>query len=47
MGARSEEKATAAIADIKKEVSTADIHFLKMDLQRLESVIEAAKDFSR
>ncbi len=45
MGARSAEKAEAAIADIRKLVPKAEIHFLKMDLARLSSVVEAAKEF--
>ncbi len=45
MGARSAEKADGAIADIRKLVPNAEIHFLKMDLARLSSVVEAAKEF--
>ena len=45
MGARSAEKAEGAIADIRKLVPNADITFLKMDLTRLSSVVEAAKEF--
>ncbi|KAH8878829.1 NAD(P)-binding protein [Thozetella sp. PMI_491] len=47
MGARSEEKAVAAIEDIRKGIPGADIHFLSMDLQHLDSVIKAAREFSR
>jgi NAD(P)-dependent dehydrogenase (short-subunit alcohol dehydrogenase family) len=45
MGARSEEKAAAAIADIKKQVPDADITFLELDLASLESVKSAARTF--
>lgn len=45
MGARSEEKASKAIEEIKKDVPNADIHFLSMDLMNFESVVAAAEDF--
>ncbi len=45
MGARSEEKALAAIEDVKQQTPDAEVHSLKMDLNNLESVVEAAKDF--
>lgn len=41
MAARSQTKATAAIADIQKEIPEADIQFISMDLTSLESVTEA------
>ncbi|KAL1979101.1 hypothetical protein VTN96DRAFT_6848 [Rasamsonia emersonii] len=44
MGARNESKALAAIQEIKKELPTADIRFLGMDLTTLESVVAAARD---
>lgn len=44
MGARTESKALAAIGDIKKETPDADIHYLAIDLGRLESVVAAAKE---
>lgn len=45
MGARSPEKATAAIAAIKKTHPTAHIDLLKMDLTDLASVVTAAQHF--
>lgn len=45
MGARSEVKAQTAIEDIKKRVANADVHFLKIDLADLKSVVAAAKQF--
>jgi NAD(P)-dependent dehydrogenase (short-subunit alcohol dehydrogenase family) len=47
MGARSPEKATAAINEIQAESPNAssDIHFLQMDLLDLQSVVAAAKQF--
>lgn len=47
MGARNESKALAAIQEIKKELPTADIRFLGMDLTTLESVVAAARDLRR
>ncbi|KIA75680.1 short chain dehydrogenase [Aspergillus ustus] len=51
MGARSAEKATAAIDKIRAESRTnsnadVDIHFLQMDLMDLQSVVAAAKQFT-
>ena len=45
MGARSEQKAAAAIQEIKQADSTVafDIRFLEMDLARLAGVVAAAK----
>jgi NAD(P)-dependent dehydrogenase (short-subunit alcohol dehydrogenase family) len=46
LGARSEEKASEAIANIIKEVPSAKVTFLKMDLQDLKQIKSAAKEFS-
>jgi len=43
MGARSEEKALAAIQDIKTTVPNAQVEFLLLDLSSLQSVISAAR----
>jgi NAD(P)-dependent dehydrogenase (short-subunit alcohol dehydrogenase family) len=45
MGARTESKAVAAIADIKKVVPDADIIFLDLDLSSFASVKDAANKF--
>ncbi|RYP46800.1 hypothetical protein DL768_007042 [Monosporascus sp. mg162] len=45
MGARSEQKANEAIAEIKKEVPNADIAFLQLDLASLDSIKKAAQQF--
>jgi NAD(P)-dependent dehydrogenase (short-subunit alcohol dehydrogenase family) len=45
MGARSESKAKASIADIKKIVPEANIHFLKLDVSSFASVKAAAEEF--
>lgn len=45
MGARSLEKGTAAIADIKKTHPSAKIDLLQMDLMNLTSVVAAAQHF--
>ncbi|KAL2869323.1 uncharacterized protein BJX67DRAFT_26410 [Aspergillus lucknowensis] len=42
MGARTPEKATAAIDKIRAEAPNADVHFLQMDLMNLQSVVAAA-----
>ncbi len=47
MGARAQAKAEASIQDIRKEFPQADIHFLEMDLTRLESVVAAAAELRR
>ncbi len=47
MGARSQAKAQASIQDIEKEFPQADVHFLEMDLTRLESVVAAAAELRR
>jgi NAD(P)-dependent dehydrogenase (short-subunit alcohol dehydrogenase family) len=46
MGARSEEKATAAISKIKEKHPTADLHFLPIDHSSLNTVVAAAKLFA-
>jgi len=45
LGARSAEKASTAIAEIKKTYPSANISFLQMDLMDLTSVVAAAKRF--
>ncbi|RYP91188.1 hypothetical protein DL770_002665 [Monosporascus sp. CRB-9-2] len=45
MGARSEQKANEAIAEIKKEVPNADIAFLELDLASFDSIKKAAQQF--
>ncbi|CAK7214964.1 hypothetical protein SCUCBS95973_002315 [Sporothrix curviconia] len=45
MGARSVQKAEAAIKDIKAVASDADIRILQLDLNNLSSVVAAAKKF--
>ncbi|KAH7016587.1 hypothetical protein B0J12DRAFT_611131 [Macrophomina phaseolina] len=45
MGARSESKAQAAISDIKREVPSADIYFLKIDLASFASIKQAVTVF--
>ncbi|KAB2574175.1 putative oxidoreductase [Lasiodiplodia theobromae] len=45
MGARSESKAKAAIADIKREIPNANVHFLPVDLSSFASVKHAAAAF--
>ncbi|KAL5332117.1 hypothetical protein BJX70DRAFT_393222 [Aspergillus crustosus] len=45
MGARSPEKASAALKDIKAHLPNTDIHFLHMDMMDLQSVVAAAKQF--
>ncbi|KAH8660318.1 hypothetical protein BX600DRAFT_482245 [Xylariales sp. PMI_506] len=42
MGARSKDKALAAIEDIRNEISTAEIFFLEINLSSFESVVAAA-----
>lgn len=44
MGARSKAKALDAIDQIRKDVPSADIEFLEMDLSDLDSVVKAARD---
>lgn len=46
MAARSEDKAKEAIAKIKFQVPNAKITFLKLDLQDLKQVQQAAKEFA-
>ncbi|KAI8675774.1 hypothetical protein NCS57_00479400 [Fusarium keratoplasticum] len=46
MGARSEAKATATIAEIKAQLPSAQILFLPLDLSSFKSVISAAKKLS-
>lgn len=43
MGARSKDKALAAIHEIQEKHSAADVHFLELDLSNFQSVINAAK----
>jgi short-subunit dehydrogenase len=43
MGARSKNKAIAAINDIQENHPSTDIHFLELDLSNFSSVIAAAK----
>lgn len=45
LGARNEEKAQAAIVDIKKEIPAASIVFLKIDLASFSSIAQAAHIF--
>ncbi|USP78028.1 uncharacterized protein yc1106_05302 [Curvularia clavata] len=45
LGARNEEKAKAAIADIKKESPNANIIFLKIDLASFSSIAKAVRVF--
>lgn len=45
MGARSEEKASAAISEIKQTYPEADLHILLLDHTSLKSVVSAAKAF--
>lgn len=45
MGARNPEKAEKAIADLKQQVPTSDVKFLKLDVSDLQSVQDAAKEF--
>eukprot|EP01112_Ceratiomyxa_fruticulosa_P021077 TRINITY_DN7334_c0_g1_i2.p1 TRINITY_DN7334_c0_g1~~TRINITY_DN7334_c0_g1_i2.p1 ORF type:complete len:317 (-),score=72.68 TRINITY_DN7334_c0_g1_i2:171-1121(-) len=47
MGARSREKASEAINDIKTQTGKEDIHWLPLDLANLQSVKEAADTFLR
>jgi ribulose bisphosphate carboxylase small subunit len=47
MGSRSEGKAMDAIEEIKKEAPEGDIRFVQMDLQKLETVVEVAKEIRR
>jgi NAD(P)-dependent dehydrogenase (short-subunit alcohol dehydrogenase family) len=42
MGARSDYKASIAIEEIKRELPDADIRFLRLNLNCLDSVIDAA-----
>lgn len=44
MGARSEDKALKAIAEVKEQVKSADVHFLKLDLSSFRSVVSAASE---
>jgi hypothetical protein len=43
LAARNEAKAQDAIADVKKSVPQADIHFLQMDLMSFDSIKKAAR----
>lgn len=43
MGARSKDKALAAIHEIEEQLPSANIHFLDLDLSNFQSVIAAAK----
>jgi NAD(P)-dependent dehydrogenase (short-subunit alcohol dehydrogenase family) len=43
MGARSKDKAAAAIAEIQEKHPSANIHFLGLDLTSFSSVVAAAK----
>lgn len=43
MGARSKDKALAAIHEIQEQLPSANIHFLDLDLSNFQSVIAAAK----
>jgi NAD(P)-dependent dehydrogenase (short-subunit alcohol dehydrogenase family) len=45
LGARSEEKATEAIINIKEKYPDADLHFLSIDHKSLKTVVAAAKTF--
>lgn len=44
MGARSEEKALAAIEHISTQTNSANIQFLRLDLSSFRSVVSAAKE---
>ena len=44
---RSEEKANAAIADLKKVTGKDDIHFLPLDLSSFSSIKKSAEQFKR
>lgn len=44
---RSEERANAAIADLKKVTGQGNIHFLSLDLASFASVRNAAEEFKR
>jgi NAD(P)-dependent dehydrogenase (short-subunit alcohol dehydrogenase family) len=46
LAARSEQKAGQAIIDIKSEIPTAKITFLKLDLQDLKQIQTAAQEFA-
>jgi len=46
LGARSEEKATEAIAKIKEKYPDADLYFLPIDHNSLDTVVAAAKTFT-
>lgn len=43
MGARSKDKANAAIKEIQEKHPSANIHFLELDLTKFSSVVAAAK----
>jgi hypothetical protein len=45
LAARSEQKATAAIEEIRENVPSADIRFLKLDMMDFASVVACAKGF--
>jgi retinol dehydrogenase-12 len=46
MAARSEEKATAAMEDLKKETGKTDIHYLHLDLADLTGIKKSVEDFT-
>jgi NAD(P)-dependent dehydrogenase (short-subunit alcohol dehydrogenase family) len=45
MASRSEDKAKAAIDELKKEKGEADVHFIQIDLMKLESAKKCAEEF--
>lgn len=47
MGARSKERAEAAIADIKAKTSSDNIFYLPLDLSDLESIRSAVAEFQQ
>lgn len=47
LACRSEEKANAAIADLKKVTGKDDIHFLPLDLSSFSSIKKSAEQFKR
>ena len=47
LACRSEEKANAAIADLKKVTGKDDIHFLPLDLSSFSSIKNSAEQFKR
>jgi hypothetical protein len=44
---RSEEKGRAAMKEIKGLLPNAEVYLLKVDMTNLQSVVSAAKEFSR